>query len=81
MIQTNKKVEALAEIIGPAGDESAAALFVRMGTLENSKHPKVRANSAKHFAFTRCCKKSLFGMVDAQLAVVEDELLDITNDD
>jgi hypothetical protein len=69
------KVEALAEVICRAGDEAAAALFVLMGTLENSKHPKLLANSAKHFAFTRCGESNLFGMVDAQLAVVEGELL------
>jgi hypothetical protein len=69
------KVEALAEVICRADDEAAAALFVLMGTLENSKHPKLLANSAKHFAFTRCGESNLFGMVDAQLAVVEGELL------
>jgi len=45
-----EKVEALAEMICRAGDEPAAALFVLMGTLENSRHPKVLANAAKHFA-------------------------------
>ena len=64
----------LCEIICQAGDEPAAALFVPMGTLENSKHPKLLANSAKHFAFTRCGESNLFGMVDAQLAVVEGAL-------
>ena len=72
---TEEKVEALAEIICRAGDEAGAALFVLMGTLENSNHPKLLANSAKHFAFTRCGESNLFGMVDAQLAVVEGELL------
>ncbi len=70
-----ERVEALAEIICRAGDESAAALFVLMGTLENSKDPKLLANTAKHFAFTRCGESNLFGMVDAQLVVVESELL------
>ena len=70
-----EKVEALAEIICQAGDAFAAALFVLMGTLENSRDPKLVANTAKHFAFTRCCESNLFGMVDAQLAVVESELL------
>ena len=69
------KVEELAEIICRAGDEAAAALFVLMGTLENSSDPKLLANTAKHFAFTRCSESNLFGMVDAQLAVVEGELL------
>lgn len=70
-----ERIAALAEIICQAGDESAAALLVLMGTLENSTHPKVLANTAKHFAFTRCGEANLYGMVDAQIAVVEGELL------
>jgi hypothetical protein len=73
-----QKVEALAEMICRAGDESAAALLVLMGTLENSSDPKLLANTAKHFAFTRCGELNLFGMVDAQLSVVESELLATT---
>ena len=69
-----QKVEALAEIIC-RNDEAAAALFVLMGTLESSGDPKLLANTAKHFAFTHCGESNLFGMVDAQLAVVEGELL------
>jgi len=49
-----------------------------MGTLENSTHPKVLANTAKHFTFTRCGESNLYGMVDAQIAVVEGELLSET---
>ncbi|HKG59326.1 MAG TPA: hypothetical protein VKB05_06060 [Pyrinomonadaceae bacterium] len=70
-----EKVEALAELICRAGDEAAAALFVLMGMLENSTHPKLLANKAKHFAFTRCAELNLYGMVDAQLPLVEGELL------
>ena len=70
-----KKVEALAEIICRSDGEAAAALFVLMGTIENSRDPKLLANTAKHFAFTHCGESNLFGMVDAQLAVVEAELL------
>lgn len=70
-----EKVEALAEIICRAGDEPAAALLVLMGTLENSRDPKLLANTAKHLAFTRCGESNLFGMVDAQIAVIEAELL------
>jgi hypothetical protein len=70
-----EKIEALAEIICQAGDEAAAALFVLMGTLENSAHPKLLANTAKHFAFARCAELNLYGMVDAQLPLVEGELL------
>lgn len=68
------RIETLADIICRAGDEAAAALFVLMGTLENSEDPKLLANMAKHFAFTCCGESNLFGMVDAQLAVVEGEL-------
>lgn len=71
---SEEKIEALAEIICRAGDESAAALLVLMATLENSTQPKVLANTAKHHAFTRCGELNLFGMVDAQVAVVEGEL-------
>src|SRR5688572_16568740 len=46
---SRKKIEALAEIICGAGDQSAAALLVLMGTLEHSTDPKVLAHSAKHF--------------------------------
>ena len=70
-----EKVNALAKIICDAGDEAAAALFVLMGALETSAHPKLLANTAKHFAFTRCAELNLYGMVDAQLPLVEGELL------
>jgi hypothetical protein len=72
---TEEKIEALADIICRAGEEAAAALFVLMGTLKNSAHPKLLANTAKHFAFTRCAELNLYGMVDAQLPLVEGELL------
>lgn len=70
-----EKLEALAEIICGAGDEPAGALFVLMGTLQNSRDPKALANTLKHFAFTRCGELNLFGMVDGHITVVEDELL------
>jgi len=70
-----EKIEALAEIICRTGDEAAAAMFVLMGMLENSPHPKLLANTAKHFAFSRCAELNLYGMVDAQLPLVEGELL------
>ena len=72
---SEERIEALAEIICRAGDESAAALFVLMGRVENATHPKLLANMAKHFAFTRCGELNVFGMVDAQIVVVESELL------
>jgi hypothetical protein len=46
-----------------------------MGTLEKSAHPKLLANTAKHSAFNAAVKSNLYGMVDAQIAVVEGELL------
>jgi hypothetical protein len=73
-----EKVQALAEIICRAGDEpeaKSAALFVLMGTIEHSNDPKLLASFAKHFAFGRCGEFNLYGMVDAQIAVVEGELL------
>ena len=72
---SEQKIETLAEIICRAGDEAAAALFVLMGTLENAMHPKLLANTAKHHAFTRCGELNIFGIVDAQIAVVEGEFL------
>ena len=69
------RVEALAEIICQAGDHSAAALFALMGTMQNSTDPEALANTVKHFAFTRCGELNVFGMVDAQIAVVEGELM------
>ena len=72
---SSEKTEALAEIICGAGEQGAAALFVLMGTLQNSTDPKVLAHTAKHFAFTRCGELNVYGMVDAQIAVLEDELL------
>lgn len=72
---TARKIEGLAEIICRAGDESTAALFILMETLESSTHPKVFACRAKHVAFSRCGELHLYEMIDAQLGVVEGELL------
>ena len=73
-----EKVEALAELICRAGDEAgtkSAALLVLMSTLENASHPKALANLVKHLAFTRCGELNFNGMVEAQIAVFESELL------
>jgi hypothetical protein len=73
-----EKIAALAEMICRAGDEAgtkSAALLVLMSTLEDATHPKALANLAKHFAFTRCGELNLHGMVEAQIAVFECELL------
>ena len=72
---SEEKVEALAEIICRAGDEPSAALLVLMATLENATHPKALANTAKHLAFTRCVESNLYGIVDAQIAALEGELI------
>lgn len=73
-----EKIEALTEMICRAGDEpgtKAAALLVLMATVEKSAHPKALANTAKHLAFTRCGELNLYGIVDAQIAEAERELL------
>lgn len=70
-----KKIEALADIICGAGEKAAGALFVLMGTLQNSTESEALAHAAKHFAFTRCGELNLYGMVDAHIALVEGELL------
>jgi hypothetical protein len=72
---SEEKIEALAEMICRAGDEPSAALLVLMVELENAPHTKALANTAKHFALTRCVELNLYGMVDAQIALLEAELL------
>jgi hypothetical protein len=73
---SRERIEALAEIICGSGEEASAALFVLMGMMQNSTEPRVVANTVKHFAFTRCGELNVFGMVDAQVGVVEGELLE-----
>src|SRR5215204_1399431 len=72
---SRRKIEALADIICGAGNQSAAALFVLMGTIQNSTQPEVLAHTLKHFAFTRCGELNVFGLVDAQIAVLGEGLL------
>ena len=77
-ISTEEKLERLAAMICQAGGQletRSAALLVLMSTLENSTEPKVLANHVKHIAFTRCGELDCFGMVDAQIAAIESELL------
>jgi hypothetical protein len=71
---SEEKIEALTDLICRAGDEPSAALLVLVATLENSSHPKALANTAKHHAFTRCGELNVHGMVDSQIAVLEDKL-------
>lgn len=73
-----EKIAALAELICRGGDDpgtKSAALLVLMSTLENASHPKALANLAKHLAFTRCGELNFNGVVEAQIAVFESELL------
>jgi len=72
---SEEKIEALTDLICRAGDEPSAALLVLLSTLENSSHPKALANTAKHRAFTRCGELNVHGMVDAQIALLEGDLL------
>jgi hypothetical protein len=76
---TEEKIERLAERICHADEQPetrAAALLVLMSTLENSTEPRVLANHVKHIAFTRCGELNCYGMVDAQTATIERELLE-----
>jgi len=41
----------------------------------NSTEPKALANQLKHIAFTRCGELNCYGIVDAQIAAIESELL------
>jgi len=77
-ISIEEKLERLAAMICQTGaqpETRSAALLVLMSTLENSTEPKVLANHVKHIAFTRCGELNCFGMVDAQIAAIETELL------
>jgi hypothetical protein len=74
---TERKVDTLAEMICLAHDPGirTAALLVLMSALGNADDPKSVANNVKHYAFSRCGEMNLYGMVDAQIAVLESELL------
>ena len=77
-LSTEEKLERLAEMICDAGaqpETRSAALLVLMSTFESSTNPKVLANHIKHVAFSRCAGLNCYGMVDAQVAAIEDELL------
>ena len=74
-VSVEERIEALTEMICRAGDEPAAALLVLMSLLEDAPHPKALANAVKHVAFTHSGRLNLYGMVDAQIALLESELL------
>lgn len=83
-ISTEEKVERLAQMICQAGGQletRSAALLVLMSKFETSENPKVLANHVKHLAFTRCGELNCYGMVDAQIAAIESELLGSTDAD
>jgi hypothetical protein len=73
-LKLNSKIESLTEMICGAGDESAAALLVLMAMLENADDPETLVHAVKHLAFTRCGELNVHGMVDAQIAMLEDKL-------
>jgi hypothetical protein len=83
LVETNEeaideKLEQLALMIFHAGNQPetrAAALLVLMSMVENSENPRVLANHLKHLAFPRCGELNCYGMVDAQIAAIESELL------
>jgi hypothetical protein len=73
----DEKIQTLVALICRAGDEpqiKSGALLVLIAKLEESPHPKALANTAKHFAFTRCGELNLNSMVDAQIEALEQEL-------
>jgi hypothetical protein len=75
---SEEKITALAEMICRAGDEPAtksAALVVLMATLEHATNPKALANTVKHLAFTRCGELNFCDMIDAQIPLLESQLL------
>jgi hypothetical protein len=77
-ISTEEKLELLARLLCQAGsaiETRSAALLVLMSTLENSDEPKLLASHLKHLAFTRCGELNCYGMVDAQISIIESELL------
>jgi hypothetical protein len=46
-----------------------------MAALEHATYPRALANTAKHLVFTRCGELNFSGMLGAQIAAVESELL------
>ncbi len=75
---SDEKIASLTEMICRAGDEPAtksAALVVLMSALEHATYPRALANTTKHLAFSRCGELNFGQMVDAQVPVLERELL------
>jgi len=72
---SDAKIEACVDLICKSGSKATVALLVLMATLEKATHPKALANVAKHLVFTCCAESNLNGMVDAQIATLESDLL------
>ena len=71
---SEEEINTLTEIICRTGNDSSAALLVLMATLENSTHPRLLANAAKHLAFTRCSDLNFYRMVGVHIAQLENEM-------
>ena len=72
------RIAALAEMICRDGDEpamKAAALVLLMSVMETATDPRAPANTVKRIALTRCGELNYCGVVDAQIATFESELL------
>lgn len=50
-----------------------------MAALENSDDPQELINTVKHLAFTRCGELNVYGIVDSQIAFLDDKLLAINS--
>lgn len=72
---SRKKIVTVISMICGAGGEASSALLVLMAMFQNSADPQALANTAKHLAFTYCGEFNVNGMVDAQAAFFEGELL------
>jgi hypothetical protein len=72
---SREKIETLIGMICGAGGEASSALLVLMAMFQNSAEPNALANTAKHLAFTYCGELNVNGMVDAQAALFEGQLL------
>jgi hypothetical protein len=73
-----EKITVLSEMICRAGDEPAiksAALVLLMSAIETATDPRALANAGKHIALTRCSEFNFCGVLDAQIATFESELL------
>jgi len=73
---TEDKVKVLTDKICRGGEEPTAALLVLMATLENATHPKVLMHMAKQLTFTYCVEVNAYGVVDAQIEMLEGELFE-----